>query len=79
MSLNFGRKMTIFIDDLGAVELRYVSFGDMIEFDELIRIQIPDRLFVAKILVHQITAPTVGLEVIYQLPDRSYWHWLKPL
>jgi len=47
-------------ETLGGVELKYVSYGDSIEFAKILQETTKDRDFVAKILFHQLVKPKIS-------------------
>ena len=47
-------------ETLGDVELKYVSYGDTIEFAKILQETTKDRDFVAKILFHQLVKPEIS-------------------
>jgi len=47
-------------ETLGDVELKYVSYGDTIEFAKILQETTKDRDFVAKILFHQLVKPKIS-------------------
>ncbi len=69
LDLGKNRNTKIKIDSLGDVELKYVSYGDTIEFAKMLEETISDRDFVAKVLVHQLIKPDTDFKAIQKLPD----------
>ena len=56
-------------ETLGDVELRYVSYGDTIEFAKILQEAPKDRDFVAKILFHQLVKPEINLGDFQNISD----------
>jgi hypothetical protein len=56
---------------LGEVKLKYVSLNDLVRFVELIDEAEDDRLYVARVLHHQLTAPTVSFAEFNAMPDEE--------
>lgn len=69
LDLGKNRNAKIRIDSLGDVELKYVSYGDTIEFAKMLEEKISDRDFVAKILAHQIIKPEADFKKVKKLPE----------
>lgn len=67
----FYRSTKVTIDTLGDVELKYVSFGDMIAFEKLMQESISDRDFTGKVLFNQIVTPAVEFDSVQNLPDEQ--------
>lgn len=49
-------------ETLGDVELKYVSYGDTIEFTKILQEALKDKDFVAKILFHQLIRPEINFD-----------------
>lgn len=56
-------------ETLGDVELKYVSYGDTIEFAKILQEAPKDKDFVAKILFHQLVKPEVGFGDFQKISD----------
>lgn len=69
LDLGKNRNTKITIASLGEVVLKYVSYGDNIEFIKMLKERISDRDFVAKVLAHQIINPEINFPAIQKLPD----------
>ena len=59
------------LESLGAVELRYISLNDSIEFARLLQEESFDRDFVAQILYHQLVKPEIDLTDFQKLSDKD--------
>jgi len=55
----------------GEVELKYISFGDLIFFAELLDKTPDDKEFVVKVLYHQLIIPKVSLIKFSKIPDEQ--------
>ena len=47
-------------ETLGDIELKYISYGDTIEFAKILQEALKDKDFVAKILFHQLVKPEIS-------------------
>lgn len=54
---------------LGNVELKYVSYGDLIKIAKILQESLQDKDFVSKILFHQLVKPEVSFDNFQKLPD----------
>ncbi len=54
---------------LGDVELKYVSYGDTIEFAKILQEALKDRDFVAKILFRQLVKPEISVDDFQKISD----------
>ena len=56
-------------DTLGDIELKYVSYGDTIEFAKILQEALKDKDFVAKILFHQFVKPEISFGDFQKISD----------
>ena len=59
------------LESLGAVELKYISLNDSIEFSRLLQEESFDRDFVAQILYHQLVKPEIDFTAFQKLSDKD--------
>ena len=59
------------LQSLGAVELRYISLNDSIEFARLLQEESFDKNFVAHILYHQLVKPEIAFANFQKLSDKD--------
>jgi len=59
------------LESLGAVELRYISLNDSIEFARLLQGESFDKDFVAQILYHQLVKPEIDYPNFQKLSDKD--------
>jgi len=56
-------------ETLGDVELKYISYGDTIEFAKILQEALKDKDFVAKILAHQLVKPEIDFGDFQKISD----------
>lgn len=71
LNLNRTHSTKTKICSLGNVEIKYVSYGDTIEFSKILEEQISNRDFVVKILLHQLIEPKLDFETLQKLSDEE--------
>jgi len=59
------------LQSLGAVELKYISLNDSIEFVRLLQKELFDKNFVAQILYHQLVKPEIDFTDFQKLSDKD--------
>ena len=63
------RTTKICCETLGVIELKYISYGDSKEFDEIFRESLNDKDFVVKMLFHQLIKPEISFDTFQNLSD----------
>jgi len=56
-------------ETLGDIELKYVSYGDTIEFAKILQEALKDKDFVAKVLFHQLVKPEIDFGDFQKISD----------